>query len=122
MSISSIQVKQFLPADQVIITGNRECAELACHNQVAGPGFTIMDGNRPIACGGIRVVGVGIAWFAMTEEARTNNPMLVIRKAKKKIEEMQRQQELCELFAESRSCDKWLEHLGFHKVENIFLR
>lgn len=115
-------VKPFLPADQVIITGNRNHAELACHNQVAGPGFTILDGKTPIACGGIRVQGVGIAWFAMTEEARKKHSMSVFSKAKKKIEEMQREQELCELFATSEDCDSWLKHLGFHKVENIFLR
>jgi len=113
--------KPYIASDLIIITGDRNKTQLANYNQAAGMGFTIFDGKTPIACGGVRVQGIGVAWFAMSEEAK-KHPVSVIRKAKKRIEEMQRKQEVCELFAESVDTDKWLESLGFKKNDNIYMR
>ncbi len=117
-----IDIAKYIAADAVLITGDRKKVDMANHNQTAGPGFTVLKDGKPIACGGIRTFGVGVAWFVMNEEAKKNHPLMIIRKAKKAMDEMQRENELCEVFAESENCDKWLEELGFHKNVNIFVR
>ena len=117
-----IEVKKFLPADAVIITQDRMLAEKASWNGTAGPGFTVLNDGKPIACGGIRVHGCGVAWFAFNEEAQKNHLRTVIKEAKEKLEEMQRDNELCEVYAESEDTDVWLKHLGFHKKNNLFVR
>lgn len=116
-----LKVKPYIAADAAIITVNRDIVSSANHNQAAGPGFTVFDGKKPIACGGIRVHGVGMAWFLMNDGVK-KHPVAIIRKAKEAIEQMQRENELCEVFAVSDNADKWLETLGFKKINNIFIR
>ncbi len=110
-----IEVKKYISADAVIISGNRDIVTQANHNQAAGPGFTVFDGKTPIACGGIRVQGVGMAWFIFNEQAQKEHLKTIIREAKEKLDEMQRNNELCEVYAESDNADVWLKHLGFKK-------
>lgn len=116
-----IEVIKFTPADIAIITGDRTRASIANHNCVAGPGYTVLVDGKPIACGGIRVHGCGVAWFAFSKEAEKEHLKTIIREAKKKLEEMQRENELCEVFAVSEDTDTWLKHLGFKK-KDIFVR
>ena len=117
-----LKVKPYTAADLVKITGDEGVISLANHNQVAGPGFTVFDGNSPVASGGIRILGAGVAWFVMNEEKVKENPIAIVRRAKAKIDEMQRVGELCEVFALSENADKWLSYLGFKKIDNIFVR
>ena len=112
-------VVPFLPSDAVLLTGNREIADKANYNQTAGPGFTILgEDGKPIASGGIRVYSVGMAWFILNKEAA--HLTAVIREAKIKLEEMQRNEKICELYAESDNGDVLLKHLGFKKKDNIW--
>lgn len=116
-------IKPFMPSDAAIILQDRDCIIQANHNLAAGPGFTLLDGKTPIAAGGIRRYGVGIAWFIMTEEAKKVHPIEIIRAAKEEVERMQRENELCEVYAESDNADKWLKHLGFQKTKlDMFVR
>ncbi len=109
----------FLPADAVILTGDRDVAAQATYNQASGPGFTILDKNGdPVASGGIRVYGTAIAWFILNKEAA--HLTTVIREAKATLEKMQRDERICELYAESDNGDVLLKHLGFTKKDNIW--
>ncbi len=114
-----IETVPFLPSDAVLLTNNREIADKANYNQAAGPGFTIIENGKPIASGGIRVYPVGIAWFILNKE--TNHLMTIIREAKVKLKEMQRDEKICELYAESDNGDVLLKHLGFKKKDNIWI-
>jgi len=117
-----IESKLFIPADAILLTGDRSVAVQANHNLAAGPGWTILKDGKPIAAGGIRVHGVGTAWFMMSEEAKKKHLKSVIRIVKAKFDEMHRGQELCEVYAEVGASRNLLEHLGFEKRGDIYLR
>ncbi len=108
----------FLPADAVILTGDRDVAAQATRNCTAGPGFTILEDGKPMASGGIRIYSVGMAWFILNKEAA--HLTTVIREAKATLEKMQRDERICELYAESENGDVLLKHLDFTKKDNIW--
>ncbi len=116
-----IDIVKYAAADVPIITGDRSKIGIANHNQVAGPGFTVLEDGKPIASGGIRTFGVGAAWFVFGKEAKEKHLKMIIKNAREKLDEMQRENELCEVFALSEDTDTWLKHLGFVK-KDIFVR
>lgn len=117
-----IRTKLYLPADLVILSGERLCAEDARLNQIAGPAFTIVDNGRPIACGGIRIDGVGEAWCVLSEQARNEKLKSVMKIIKSKIDEYQREEKLYKMFAVNVASENFLRHLGFVKNNNVFER
>ncbi len=112
---------EFTAADELIITGNRNGVESANLNQISGPSFTLID-DKPIACGGFRIHGVAEAWFVMSKEAREKHLKAVIRACKEKLEQMQRDEKIFQMYARSDISDNFLQHLGFEKKDNIFVR
>lgn len=117
-----IKLKPYLPTDAVILTGDRMCAELAQLNQISGPGFTLCDGNRPLASGGVRIYGVAEAWFVLGDEAKEKYLLMVMRKIKKELEKIQRREKLYKIYAEDTKSENFLQHLRFVKKNNIFVR
>jgi hypothetical protein len=106
----------------VILTKDRTSSELAVLNQISGPAFTLVDGNEPIACAGYRIHGIAEAWCALSEEAKDKYLLMVIRRMKKEMDKIQRKEQLYKIYAESDISDNFLEHLGFVKQGNIFVR
>lgn len=117
-----IESKLFLPADAAIISGNRECGDRANSDLIAGPAWTIVDGKKILACGGVRVLGIGEAWFLASEEAKSDKLMAVMRIVKEKLKEMRAAEKLYRIFAENEISENFLKHLGFEKKDNIFVR
>jgi len=110
----------FAAADEVIITGDRTRTDSANFNQVSGPAFTILDNNgNPIACGGLRIKGIAEAWFQINKEKK--QLVYIMKKCREKLNAMQREEKICQMFAMSDNSENWLEHLGFKK-EDIFVR
>ena len=117
-----IKLVPFIPADAVIISGDRTNTEAANLNQIAGPAFTLIEDNRPIACGGYRIHGVAEAWCALGEQAKGKNLLTVIRRIKKEMDRQQRKEQLYKIYAENTESENFLEHLGFVKKNGIFVR
>ena len=113
----------FAAADEVIITGDRNRTDNANLNQVSGPAFTILDNDgKPIACGGMRIQGVAEAWYQMNQIAEKEHLKYVMRQCKEKLEEMQREEKIFQMYAKNVISENFLEHLGFEKAYNIFTR
>ena len=81
--------------------------------------IAVFDGDRVIACGGVRKVfdGVGEAWSVLSDEALRDHPMAVTRHAKKLLDRAQedgkfkRLQALC--LDENIAAHNWLRRFGF---------
>ncbi len=97
----------------------------AALNQISGPAFTLMtDEKKPkvLACGGVRIQGLGEAWAIYDKEALKDFPKTLLAASRDALTEMIAEERLIRVFAESSVSDKWLKSLGFVKQENIFVR
>ena len=122
MSNKNIEIVPFVPADEIIISGNRERTDSANLNQVSGPAYTVLLKGKPIASGGLRIHGICEAFFMMSKEAEKEHLKTVMEQCKKKLEEMQRQEKIYQMYARCDISENFLEHLGFEKVNDIFVR
>ena len=115
------EIKPFIPADAVKITGDKTCLPAAELNLASGPGFTIFDGKKILACGGVRIYGIGEAWFLMApgNEGRIKS---IMRQTRETLEGIQRDRELYKIYAENIVSETFIKHLGFEKKNGIFLR
>lgn len=82
-------------------------------NQVAGPAFSLFSDRKPIACGGVRIYGVGEMWMISNDENRKNHIREIMRASKEQIDKMIRENHLWRVMAERNEADAWLKHLGF---------
>lgn len=97
----------------------------AALNQVTGPAFTVMTDEKDpkvLGCGGIRIQGLGEAWAMYDKEALTDFPKTLLGASQDALTEMIAEERLIRVFAEASGSEKWLEHLGFVKQDNIFVR
>ena len=120
--MKDIEIVPFVPADEIIISGNRERTDSANLNQVSGPAYTVLLKGKPIASGGLRVHGICEAFFMMSKETEKEHLKTVMEQCKKKLEEMQRQEKIYQMYARCDISENFLEHLGFEKVNDIFVR
>ena len=118
-----MEIVEFTAADECIVSGDRNRVDSANLNQISGPAFTILDSDGvPIACGGLRVSGTAEAWFQMNKVAEKQHLKTVMRQCKKRLEEMQRDEKIYQMYARCDISENFLEHLGFKKVNDIFVR
>ena len=78
-----------------------------------------LDGKL-VACGGIRMIGLGEAWLFVNPENRTRQKKLLMRETKKEIESAVKQGVWCMLATNSIS-ETFLKHLGFKK-QTMYVR
>lgn len=114
-------VETFILDHYRAIAGDEHLAA-ACLSQVSGPAFTLIEGGQILAIGGVRVQGIGQAWFMMGPDG-TAHTKSVLRAVRAGIEQSIKQEKLYRLYAEV-TVDKpaFLKHLGFHQQNNIFVR
>lgn len=111
-------IRPFKVQDGIDIVGEQAKDE-ANLNAIAGPGYTLVDKGKPVACGGVRIYGVGDAWFAMKDSA----PKIeLVRESKKWLNEITKENNLWEVFAwpNLKDMDKarrFLKHMGFVPTE-----
>lgn len=115
-------VKDFLPADAIILTGDRNQTDLANLRQTTGPGYSLFINGKLAACGGVRITGIGEAWFLGDKEALKRYTKTIIKKSREQLDDWAREHQLCRMYAVSDISDKFLETLGFKKQNRIFAR
>jgi hypothetical protein len=135
-----IEIHKFSVDDVCSITGTNELVQAARINQIAGPAYTAFKDGKPVACGGIRTVGVGEAWALyspeilletkkrqqafITSEQRRNDVDEIATKSLLWLNNMIRNESIWRLWSECPTPipnQKFLKHMGFTKVE-AFLR
>ena len=113
-------IRKYTAQDGIDILGENMSEESKL-NAVAGPGYTMIVGGKPVACGGVRIYGVGEAWFAMNQEAE-NHKFQLIKESKRWLDEITRENNLWETFAWPKLDDmdkarRFLKHMGFKPLE-----
>lgn len=111
------EIKPYQPDDAIKICGDETKREAAQLNQVAGPAFTLFIDKKPIACGGVRIYGVGELWMLSNDENRRKHIKSIYKTSKNQIESMVSENHLWRIMAERSEADAWLKHLGFVKSE-----
>jgi len=136
-----IKIGTYSNEDAIRILGtDPEICNTARLNQVSGPAYTAFKDDKPVACGGIRTVGVGEVWALYSPEIVLNenersSEFIKSEQRRKDVEEiltqtrlwletMMRNERLWRLYSESPESEankKFLRHLGFRMIE-AFLR
>lgn len=124
-----VDLKPYLPADGIILSGDRSRAEQANFNQSAGPAFTLFLDGAMVAAGGVRL-SVGEAWFILSGYLREQlnhvnyrpEKRQILRTCQQMLEQMTRDEGLYRLYAEARIAEGFCEALGFEKKDNIYVR
>ena len=95
-------------------------------NQLGGFPLLTDEKKRPkvLACGGVRVAGIGHAWAAFDQEALKDFPVMMARKAKTILEACIEEEKLYRTYAEASEgvSARWFEHLGFVPAKDTFVR
>lgn len=78
-----------------------------------------IDGDL-VACGGIRMAGLGEAWLVAKPDLLTGHKKTLFKETKREIQSAQQQGVWC-LFASNKISANFLEHLGFRKKEMYLL-
>lgn len=128
--MSDLRIETYTLDHYRAMTGEKENLGMASLNQVAGPGFALIDGGKVIAIGGVRVQGVGQAWALLSPAVLGDDDGKFDRKnkvlmttARSVLEECIRNEHLYRIYAEA-SVDKpaFYEHLGFQLQNNLWVR
>ena len=105
----------------VAVTGQAPNGE-ACLSAIAGPAFTLMDGGKVYAMGGVRVQGIGQAWALLAPGAE-KRLKTVLRAFREGIGHCIVSERLYRVYAEeSAGKPAFLRHLGFIQSERLFVR
>jgi hypothetical protein len=94
----------------------RELARMNIQNGTAQSYF--WDGQL-MACGGIRMVGLGEAWLACKPTVRNNHKKELLRQTRKELKSAQDQGLWC-IWAAPRISENFLQHLGFEQQKTYF--
>lgn len=117
------EIKPYSPDDAIFLYGDESKRAAAHLNQVAGPAFSLFSNRKPIACGGVRIYGVGEMWMLSNNENRKSHIRDIFRASKEQIDLMIRENHLWRIVAERNEADAWLKHLGFIESEKkLFTR
>ena len=116
-----IETKMFQPEDMLRIRGDTEVVGANARlNQVAGPAHSIFIDDKLVACGGVRIAGVGEAWACYSPEV-LEHVWDVFKHTKANMEQVVREQNLWRVWAEmSVQDDKhraFLKRLNFKQIE-----
>ena len=124
-------IRPFSPQDAVTIARGQypidRLIQGAALNQVAGTGFTLFENDKPVISAGIRVLGVGEAWFFISEDVRErlSNPAsgdelkVLLDDMKRKIDGMVREYSLYQVWALCERNPKFLKALGFKDANAV---
>jgi len=116
-------IKPYEPQDAIDLCGDETKRAAANLNQLAGPAFTLFLDKKPIACGGVRIYGVGELWMLTNDKNRKNHIKDILRASRKQIDKMIYENSLWRIMAERNEADAWLRHLGFRESEKrLFTR
>ncbi len=116
-------IKPYDPEDAIKLCGDESKRDAANLNQSAGPAFSLFLDKKPIACGGVRIYGLGEMWMLTTDEYRKKHIKTIMKATKEQIDLMVRENHLWRLMAERNEADAWLKHLGFKESDKrLFTR
>lgn len=116
-------IKPYDPNDAIKLCGDESKRDAANLNQSAGPAFSLFLDKKIIACGGVRIYGLGEMWMLTTDEYRKKHIKSIMRATKEQIDLMVRENHLWRLMAERNEADAWLKHLGFKESDKrLFTR
>lgn len=116
-------IKPYDPEDAIKLCGDESKRPQANLNQSAGPAFSLFKDKKIIACGGVRIWGLGEMWMLTTDEYRKKHIKSIMRATKEQIDLMVRENHLWRLMAERNEADAWLKHLGFKESDKrLFTR
>jgi len=112
-----VEIKRYIAQDAIELCGDEKKYGLALFNQ-ASPAYSLFIDGKLVACGGMRI-GVGEAWFIMSDDDRDRTPDFTGRKRKilsvcrKQMEELCREHSLWKLYAEPEMSTVFIKALGF---------
>lgn len=116
-------IKPYDPQDAVDLCDDETVRAQADLNRLAGPAYSLFLDKKIIACGGVRIYGVGEMWMLTNDENRKNHIKEILRASKKQIDKMIRKQKLWRIMAERNETGAWLKHLGFKESDKrLFTR
>lgn len=113
-------IKPYNPDDAIELCGDKTKREAANLNQVSGGengSFSLFIDKKIIACGGVRIYGVGELWMISNNENLKKHIKSIMRATKEQIDLMIRENHLWRLMAERNEADAWLKHLGFKESD-----
>lgn len=120
----NVRIEQFSIPHAAALGGDLNQAIV---NQISGPAYTLMtDEKKPsiLACGGLRMNGIGQAWAMFDQRALVEHGILLARKARLVLDTCIAEERAYRVYAESSEGvdKKWFEHLGFTNSERLFVR
>ena len=113
--MSKLIVKAYNPEDAIKLCGDESKRPEANLNQSAGSAYSLFLDKELIACGGVRIYGVGEMWLVTNDECRKKHIKTILRASREQIDLMVRENSLWRLLAETEISENFLEHLGFVK-------
>jgi len=125
--MDKITFEKFSVEDACHLLGSNDELDTARINLVTGPAYSAYLNNQLVACGGIRVRGIGEVWAIYSEKARednfTRNKQIVVN-TRAWLDRIIRDERLWRVWSESPQAkpnQNFLEHMRFRKLP-AFLR
>jgi hypothetical protein len=81
-----------------------------------------MDGDKPVAAGGIRILGIGEAWLLASPEFVHADTKVLLRYAIAFLKHAIMKNNLWEVFAMRKGQNVFLEHMDFHPIGDMYVR
>ncbi len=118
-----ITFEKFTVSDACQILGSNDEIDVARINLTTGPAYSAWLNNELVACGGVRVRGVGEAWALYSPKA-LEKKLSLLRHSRAWLDRIIRDEALWRVWSESpraKANKNFLEHLGLRKI-SAFLR
>jgi hypothetical protein len=120
--LSETRVLPFTYRDYVALAGS-EAAQTGIVCQTGGPAFTLVEGEKILAVGGVRTLGIGQAWCALSEDARRHRAKTVLQTARGVLEQCIINEKLYRVYAEAEpNTATWFRHMGFVPDTRLYVR
>lgn len=116
--MDEVNVVKFSVEDAIRI-GGIELADAARLNQISGPAYSAFLNDKLVACGGVRIVGVGEAWALYSPEA-LKHKIKLLKHSRIWLDNMTRNESLWRIWSECpepKPNQNFLEHMNFNEVK-----
>ena len=113
-----MELRPFSPQDIVEMTGDPSLEDWASICMMAGPSASIYHQGHIIASGGLRMAGVGEAWFVGADNIRVQAKTL-LKMAREQLDTWHKAEKAWRIFAYAdpriESAQTFLKHLNFKR-------
>lgn len=121
--MDKITFEKFTVEDACQILGSNDEIDTARINLVTGPAYSAFLNNELVACGGVRVLGIGEAW-ALYDKKALEKKLSLLKHSKAWLNRIIRDEKLWRIWSECpepKPNQNFLEHMKFRQLP-AFLR